>query len=299
MKRAAVLSAVILGGSLLVFALRYVVLGGVGGYRVTVPLHINIDVTVYDLLQGLFLPLVSLPREPKPWLAVVVAGLCLTSLPLLWPSRARRAVTTFGLLWLGIVVAFHIVTKAAALYNLYFLVLGAAFLLAPSLDLLVRRVLTPQPRVPHAWAAGLLRALPGLVVLLVGASVLRASPLLVEYPEWRTAAGVTRTFLAAVQPCLRDPQEASVVNIHFVPRYVAAETPTGRIALASVLAGYAVPAAVKLHLERRDLVSVRAVSFADLPPEPGAITVDCTPAGTDTPAAITRYSGQGVFLTER
>jgi hypothetical protein len=256
--------------SLVLFAWRFHVLGGLGGYLGAGSSFEGVDIRFNELLRTLLWPFRDrLETYPKAWFFEIGLALLVTGVPFLVARPPAAAVLALGGAWLLGVSIFQLLSQSTAPWHTYFAIAGIGLLIGGVLDVAF-----------DAWLghrASWLRAVTGVCAVAVavyGAAVVRESVLLTPYPQWHAAAEVARAYLAAIRPCV-DSAPAGPVALEEWPVTVDDGTDQYRLVQAGVFAPYSVGPAVYLMIPRPALTVLSVPSSVSLGALPRAIRATC------------------------
>jgi hypothetical protein len=201
-----------------VFALRLVVLGGLGGHRDKT--YDTFDWEGYRLMLEhyvtfLFWPFHHLyPERTIGWLAVLaVLAPLVGALVVALPHRYRLLVglggawmLAFGLLWIA-------VRHFSGAWYLYYPLLGAG-LIVGSLVEAAPRLLAARGSLLTSSAAAVMLA----GVTVYGLGLARTSALVESYPQWQAAGKIVDGYLAGAAECTRDLPSGTTLTFWNAPK---------------------------------------------------------------------------------
>jgi len=254
----------------LLFAVRWEVVGGLGGHSdAGLAKLANLPVFARRLLFP------QIPMADSQWGLPLVLGLAaflVVTLLVARPPFARLRAGLFAAVWTLLMLAVHAWSGTSPWY-LLFSVAGFAFFLGTALEGSLRLL-----RAPGSVLARFPAAASGL--LLAGLLVWQASysPLFHRYPEWKLADRLRNEVLQGVGAAIEQARPGSRLGPFELPAQVTAwKQPGYREAMlygASILRSYSVQAWAELRFPEKS-VEVRAIEPEDPlpPPVPGRILV--------------------------
>lgn len=270
----------------LAFALRWRVMGGIGGYfgaeAYRASLSDTLQVYTRAFVTDLLWPVHALlPDKLSVWL-VVVGLLC--ALIVLAAARLRpryRMVVILGCAWLVSFLVFYVVLRnAVSAYLLYGAVVGLALLLAGlaegGITALLPVLRARQARERRVLLSGLPVALAALGSMLVALAVV-VSPLTSGYTEWSDAGRASAGFIAQALPCLTAAPAGTAVAIDNLPHHLDYGMAESQFLDVYVFEAYSVDAMLQVLAPGTHL-SVHVQSLADLHQPATSIQVTCTPS---------------------
>jgi hypothetical protein len=259
------------------FAIRWYVLGGLGGYYGSESVRGRLDGLIEFYLRpyvtDVLWPLRALmPQRLRDWLLVLGAIVAFVALCAAVMRRRFVLVVLLGLVWqacfLGLYVVVH--TSLSA-YLLYVPLAGLALMLGALIEGGVDAFRNSQRAVQRA--AGLVMSV-GVAALLLG--VVRESAILTPYPEWADAGFVSDRFLEQALPCFNAADGGSVV-VSDLPHRIDYPTERSQFVDAFVFEPYSLESAVRV-LSPSTSVSFEVLSTIDVKARPDDVQVTCTPA---------------------
>lgn len=263
------------------FAIRWRVLGGLGGYygseRFFGAFSGVLEYFVRPYVTLMLWPAHALmPDRLRDWLLMVGAGGVVLAFGVIsLPVRVRR-LALLGLGWqvpfLGLYVVFH--TSLSA-YLLYVPLIGLALLVAALVE--------------GGWPRGLafggarsgrlgrlgagVSAVLAAVVLL---GVLRTSVLVRRYPEWEAAGFVSNAFWQQALPCISAAPAGAPISVDGLPHRVDDGSDEARFVDAFIFEPYSLDDGLRV-LASGTHARIDAASVQDVGWQPMGVSVTCGP----------------------
>ncbi len=284
LRRTVVVSACFLAVEIVGFAIRWSVLGGLGGYYGSEANRGNLsgvlEFFLRPYLDAVLWPIHALlPDRLRDWLAAVLVGLVVAVLAAARLRRQLLAVVLFGLVWQASFLVLYIAAhNPLDAYLLYVPLAGFALVLGAVLDggwrwlVGIRAWSTPTgPVVQHR-----VRDLALVAAAVAGAcfvlATLWVSPLRLPYNEFPDAGYVSERFLAAAMPCLASSQ--GTAQIEGLPNRIAYGTAESQFVDAFVFDDYSMESVLRL-LAPDAPVTAQVNSLSDVPRRPSDVRVSC------------------------
>ena len=285
LRRTLAVCACFLAVEIVGFAIRWRVLGGLGGYFGSEANRGNLSGVLEFFLRpyvdAVLWPIHAvLPDRLRDWLTVVLVGLVVAVLAAARLRRQLLSIVLFGLVWQASFLALYIAAhNPLDAYLLYVPLAGFALVLGALLEggwrwlVAIRtrgRVLTGQGAQNHV------RDLALLVAAVAGAcfvlATLWVSPLRAGYREFPDAGYVSDRFLAAALPCLASAQ--GTAQIEGLPNRIDYGTAESRFVDAFVFDNYSMESVLRLFAPGAP-VTAQVNSLSDVHAPPSAVRVSC------------------------
>jgi hypothetical protein len=272
-----VLPFVVLGG--VIFAMRYVVLGALGGHHdvdIFTPNFEEYRVMVDRYILFLFWPFRQLyPERTIGWASLVIAVLGVVALALKFTDARTRALVGVGLAWtVGFGAFFILLRHIAGPWYMYYPLLGMALAVGAAAEgvwwTLRRRV---RAEVLATAALGTLAA-----VYTVGS--LATSPLVRPWAEWHQAGQVMREYLAGIQMCTADIPSGVSVTLWNSPALYDDGSDESELLAATMLEGFTYGAYMDLirPSQQFSLYIGQPLTYHSVPPD---LQMSCDWGGPD------------------
>jgi len=271
--------------TVVVFALRFAVLGSLGGYRGTS--IATLDTSAYRAVvtgfaRFLLWPVGELfPRGSTAWAALLaVVLLALTAASSAMPTRPGSVVRV-GCLWIAVFAVFYTVVKTlSGAWLAYFPLVGLALIAAGVVQALpsaIRALDSGDPPGVRLWRGGApLFVAAGLA--LFSLATLRSSPLMEAYPEWDAAHAITARYLAAAVECARSEPDLTVLTLTNVPNLLDYPDRASDLLAPTLVSDNTVQAALDAFLPSRS-VAVVAESYGTVLWSAEPLRLSCSGAG--------------------
>ncbi|MBV9893078.1 MAG: hypothetical protein JO020_02795 [Chloroflexi bacterium] len=228
-----------------VFALRYAVLGTLGGHASVDIFTTNFEeyrVMLDRYVLFVFWPFRAwYPEHTAGWLALVLAAVVLLGLILARTDVTTRVRTAVGLAWTVGFGAFFIgLRHIAGPWYMYYPLLGMALAVGAAADGMWR---TLHRRVPTEVlaTAGL-----GALALLYTVGSLVTSPLVQPWAQWHQAGLVMREYLAGIQACTDRIPDGVAVTLWNSPALYDDGSDESALLAATMIEGFTYDAYVHL-----------------------------------------------------
>jgi len=200
-----------------VFAVRFAVLGSLGGHSGST-FATGVDWGGYELIAGRYVQFLSWPLDTLlPSTYSGAAGLTVgvgLSVAVMLASLPRRLrwVFVLGVAWVAwFGVFFTALLHLSGAWYMYYPLGGVALAVGAVIDGLVARFTTRQLRsVPLAIASA--------AVMVYAAAMLPASPLIRTYEAWHTAGAVTQRVLVDAAACIQRLAPGETITFWNLPR---------------------------------------------------------------------------------
>jgi hypothetical protein len=276
-----------------VFAIRWSVLGGLGG-SLDHGSPLSIDLYQYRQTLGAFTRdllwpfawIAPSPRELWATLGALLLAAALLSIP--WLPRRQAVVALAGTFWIvgfGVFCAVFKITTISWLA--YFALVGVALLVASGLEGSSAR-LAASARLPAHQRAATLVFASALVMFSV--SSLAASAVFRNYDQWRIAGEVSRQYTDELSACLSSAPQATQLRLYRVPAdYDDGRFENGLLGV-TLLQDYTLQSAAQLLVPDRPL-SVSVASFETLRQGPDSLRFTCS-MRSDRLELTTLYAAQ-------
>jgi hypothetical protein len=277
--------------AVVVFVVRFAILGGrIGGTADGAHL-LAVDLDQYSQTLGAFTRLLAWPiawiapstREIWPRLAAVT--LLFLALTLVWLPRRQAVIGLTGTLWVVCFAVFCIVLKIATVAWLaYFALVGVALVFAAGLEGAVLRFNVRASMLPRLMAAVLLLSLSAYAL-----ASLSASPLVRRYDQWQIAGEVTDRFTQALTQCLAGAPRATSVRLRGVPAAFEDGRVESNLLGVTLIETYTVDSALRIAFVDHN-IAANIASFDTLRGGAQTLRFTCTPLPPDGVDFTTEYS---------
>jgi hypothetical protein len=259
--------------AVLMFVLRFAVLGSLGGYSGTSigrpdgQLYRHILVTFARFLFWPFRDIV--PAGSLGWLVAPAALVIVLLVASALMPRRTGVPLAIGTLWLvGFALFYTLLKTFTGAWYLYFALPGAALILAALLEWSVTALHSRRD-----WRA--LAAMAGTAVFLI--ATVWSSALVQSYDAWLIDGAASARYLSAVVECARAAPDGAVLTFAYVPDYLDYPDNTQTELLTPTLVyEHTLTSALRLALPDRAL-SVAVEGYAHLR-SVDHLTVSCDPA---------------------
>jgi len=262
------------------FAIRWQVLGGLGGYYGTEVVRGRLDGVVEYFVRPYVTDMLwpfqaLLPDRLRDWLLAlgavgVMVGIGVAALP-----RLSVLVVALGLAWQASFLLLYVVAHTSlSAYLLYVPLVGLALIVGAILDGAVR--LLARLRGPDQLdrVSGGRAGVAAIAAAVFVAGVVRSSALVTAYPEWADAGFVSERFLAQALPCFAAAQ-GPVVQVADLPYRIDYGTRESTFVDAYVFEPYSLDSAIRLLLPGTR-VGLQVLGQADVHGRPRDVQVTCT-----------------------
>lgn len=264
--------------ALAVFAVRFQVLGALGGYRGSdfAPDLGSYRVLVNSLVTWLFWPLRGLhPESDRVWAVVLAAVLALAAVALWALPRPQRVLALLGAGWALTFALFFVALKTlAGAWYLYYLLIGVALLVAAAVD----GVKWSRDLVGSRWRRAGLGLAAGVAALFVGIAVV-GSPFVRRDDAWEAAGALTRQYLTAAIACGRDVPAGQTLGLRQIPADVARGTEAADLLGIGYVERYTARSAFRLLSDTPEL-DLAYVGRQTLPDVHATVDLACIPTPT-------------------
>jgi hypothetical protein len=238
---------VVLG--LVVFAIRFAILGDLGGHRDVDIVSTNFEeyrVMLNRYILFLFWPFHEFyPERTTGWVALVVVILAVLGFALRFADERTRVLVGVGLAWtVGFGAFFILLRHIAGPWYMYYPLLGMALALgaaAQGVRISFRRRVRAE-----VLACAALGVLAGVYAL----GSLATSPLIRPYAQWHAAGLVMREYLAGIKACTQDVPSDIAVTLWNSPALYDDGSDDSTLLAATMLEGFTYDA--YMHLIRPD-----------------------------------------------
>lgn len=277
-------SVALLAIGVVVFAVRFAVLGGLGG--VHNPHLVEVSIEKYVQILGAYTRYLvwafawTAPSPAEIWPRVGGEILCGLGITLVWVPRRQALLAAAGTLWVvGFGTFCALLQIGTIAFVAYFALVGLGLVFAASLEGSIARLRWPLR--PGTVLAPRSRA--ASVVLLTGLSVAAfswfwTSALVRDYYQWQLAGTINAQFLQSLETCVRGAPLATHVRLHALPEDLDDGTEDTRLMSVTLLQDYTVQSALRLAFPDRPL-TVAAVSSQTLRSAEDTLRFSCTDAG--------------------
>jgi hypothetical protein len=284
LRRTVAVCACFLAVEVIAFAIRWRVLGGLGGYYGSEANRGNLSGALEFFLRpyvdAMLWPIHAvLPDRLRDWLTVVLVGLVIAVLAAARLRRQLLSIVLFGLVWQASFLALYIAAhNPLDAYLLYVPLAGFALVLGALLEGGWRWLATLRTRATPTRRGVQIRLsdLALLVAAVAGAcfvlATLWVSPLRMAYSEFPDAGYVSDRFLAAALPCLASAQ--GTAQIDGLPNRVDYNTAESRFVDAFVFDNYSMESVLRL-LAPDAPVTAQVNSLSDVHQRPSEVRVSC------------------------
>jgi hypothetical protein len=264
------------------FAVRWLALGSMGGYRGALLTFFDVDAYLRALGQYVAFFLFGLTdvrfdQSRLPWFALLAfAGWCAL---VGWAMSLRsRVMFALGLTWVVTFAVFFTSLKTiAGPWYLAYPLIGAALMLASVGDDALPQLVASLNRPPGLHMTAVVRLL-GRVLALAGVTVYAAgalalSALFTDYSVWRDGWRLTQPYLTAVARCASE-DDGRQISATVIPRSIAYLGPRIDFMSVSLVERYSLEAWLKL-VRPSHRGGLRTDSYVDFNVAPVAFDVAC------------------------
>ena len=259
------------------FAIRWRILGGLGGYYGSESVRGRLD----GLLEFYVRPYVTdvlwpfqpvMPDRLRDWLLLLAVVLAVVIVALAAASGQRRTLAAFGLVWQASFLALYAaVHTSLSAYLLYVPLAGFALLVAAVLDAVGDRLRSNWSEVSVGGVATTLSGF-GAAALLLG--VLWTSPLRASYSEFRDASFVSDEFIRQAIPCIASAPPDAPVVVAGLPHAIVYGTPESQFMDAFVFERYSLESVLRVYAS--DVTrSVEVLDSQEVVAPPTTVNVSC------------------------
>ncbi|GAC1313584.1 MAG: hypothetical protein NVSMB2_01720 [Chloroflexota bacterium] len=275
---------------IIVFAMRWSVIRGLGGGTEAASLFPP-DLEKYSQTIGAFTRdlawivagLASSTREVWPRLAaLVLLGVLACSVAL---GRRYGTLLAMGTAWVVAFAVFAAVLKISTIAWLaYFALVGLALVVAAGLEGGLHRLRAPGPGI--GWLASL-----GLVVAtsVYVLATLTASPVVRRYDQWATAGAVTESMWSALTSCVQSHPSATRVVLANLPSTLEDGRVETNLLGVTLIEQYTVDAMLSLRAADDRALDTSVDGYETLRSGAGRLQYACASPAADTVRLTTIY----------